>query len=233
MRFVPQKTVAQQDIQTLHRIRELLVRDRTGKASQIRGLLAEYGIVIPCGIGNLKKTLPRILENAENGLTPFVRELFLDLNNQLLSLDSQVKEYDLRILAVFNASPICKRLAEVPGVGPLTATAMVAAVGNAASFKNGRQLAAWLGLTPRQHSSGQRIRLLGISKRGDRYLRTLLIHGARCVVTRSDGKDDPRSRWLNGVKARRGANRATVALANKNARILWALIRGQAEPNAA
>lgn len=229
MRFVPQKTVAQQDVQTLHRIRERLVRDRTGKSNQIRGLLAEYGIVVPLGIASLKKALPRILEDAENNLTPFGRELFFDLNQQLLSLDSRVKEYDQRILTVFNKSPVCQRLAAVPGVGPLTATAVLAAIGNAACFKNGRQLAAWLGLTPRQHSSGNKTRLLGISKRGDRYVRFLLIHGARAVVQRSDGKDDPRSRWLNAVKARRGKNKAAVALANKNARIIWALISRETE----
>ena len=229
MRFVPQKTVDQQDVQTLHRIRERLVRDRTAKANQTRGLLAEYGIVIPRGMGNLKKALPLILEDAENNLTPFARDLFFDLNRQLLGLDRQVNEYDRRIQTVFNASPVCRKLAEVAGIGPLTATAVVASVGNAASFKNGRQLAAWLGLTPKQHSSGQKTRLLGISKRGDRYLRYLLIHGARAVVQRSDGKDDPRSRWLNGVKTRRGANKAAVALANKNARTLWALLRNQTE----
>ena len=228
MRFVPQKTVDQQDVQTLHRIRERLVRDRTAKANQTRGLLAEYGIVIPRGMGNLKKALPLILEDAENNLT-FRAGSFFDLNRQLLGLDRQVNEYDRRIQTVFNASPVCRKLAEVAGIGPLTATAVVASVGNAASFKNGRQLAAWLGLTPKQHSSGQKTRLLGISKRGDRYLRYLLIHGARAVVQRSDGKDDPRSRWLNGVKTRRGANKAAVALANKNARTLWALLRNQTE----
>lgn len=229
MRFVPLKTIEQQDVQSLHRIRERLVRDKTAKSNQIRGLLAEYGIVTTLGIGNLKKALPQILEDAQCGLTPFSRELFFDLQNQLLSLDGQVKKYDRRILGVFNASPLCQKLAEVPGVGPLTATAMVASVGNAQSFKNGRQLAAWLGLVPRQHSSGQKIRLLGISKRGDNYLRRLLVHGARSVVSRSAGKDDARSRWLNALKMRRGANKATVALANKNARILWSILRNQTE----
>lgn len=229
MRFVPLKTLEQQDVQTLHRIRERLVGDRTAMSNQIRGLLAEYGIIVPRGIASLKKALPGILEDAGCGLTPFSRELFFDLKNQLLSLDGQVKDYDRRILAVFKANPVCHKLARVPGVGPLTATAMVAAVGNASSFKNGRQLAAWLGLVPRQHSSGGKTRLLGISKRGDSYLRRLLVHGARAVVSRSDGKTDARSRWLNSVKARRGANRATVALANKNARMLWVLLRNQTE----
>lgn len=225
MRFVSPKTLEQQDVQTLHRVRELLVKDRTAKANQTRGLLAEYGIVLPRGIARLKKEMPRILEDASNGLTPFSRELFLDLYRQLLEVDDRVKEYDRRILKVFNQSPACRSLAAVPGVGPLTATAMVASVGSASDFKNGRQLAAWLGLVPRQHSSGDKRRLMGISKRGNRYLRNLLIHGARAVVRYSAGKEDPASRWLNALKDRRGANRATVALANKNARVMWALLK--------
>lgn len=225
MRFVPLKSIEQQDIQMLHRIRELAVKDRTAKANQARGLLAEYGIVVPRGITRLKKEMPRILEDAQNQLTPFSRELFSDLYHQLIDLDTVVREYDQRILKEFNISPTCQKLGQIAGVGPLTATAVVASVGDASSFKNGRQLSAWLGLVPRQHSSGNKRKLLGISKRGNSYLRGLLIHGARAVVRHSDGKDDPASRWLNGVKARRGSNRATVALANKNARAIWRLLK--------
>lgn len=228
MRFVSPKTLEQQDVQTLHRIRELLVRDRTAKVNQTRGLLAEYGIVIPQGITRLKKEMPRILEDAANGLTPLSRELFSDLYRQLLDLDVLVRDYDRRIKRVFNQSPACQRLATVPGVGPLTATAMIASVGNAVHFKNGRQLAAWLGLVPRQHSSGEKRRLLGISKRGNGYLRCLMVHGARAVIRHSAGKEDPASRWVNGLKERRGANKAAVALANKNARVIWALLRSEA-----
>jgi len=225
MRFVPLKSIWQQDLQMLHRIRELAVKDRTAKANQARGLLAEYGIVIPRGITRLKKEMPHILEDAQNQLTPFSRELFLDLYQQLMDLDSVVREYDQRILKEFRNSPTCQKLAQVAGVGPLTATAVLASVGDASSFKNGRQLSAWLGLVPRQHSSGNKKRLLGISKRGNSYLRGLMIHGARAVIRYSEGKDDPQSRWLNGVKSRRGTNRATVALANKNARAIWRLLK--------
>lgn len=228
MRFVSPKTLKQQDIQTLHRIRELLVRDRTAKANQTRGLLAEYGIVIPRGIARLKREMPRILEDCANGLTPFSRALFSDLYRQLLDLDVLIRDYDRKIQRIFSQSPAAQKLATVPGVGPLTATAMIAGIGNGAHFKNGRQLAAWLGLVPRQHSSGDKRRLLGISKRGNGYLRCLMIHGARAVIRHSAGKEDPASRWINALKERRGANKASVALANKNARVIWALLRGEA-----
>jgi len=228
MRFVPLKSIEQQDLQTLHRMRELAVKDRTAKANQTRGLLAEYGIVIPRGITRLKKEMPRILENADNELTHFARELFLELYRELMELDARAKKYDHRILKIFNSSPTCQKLNQIAGVGPLTATAVIASVGDASSFKNGRQLSAWLGLVPRQNSSGNKRMLLGISKRGNTYLRGLLIHGARAVIRHSEGKDDSASRWLNGVKARRGTNRATVALANKNARAIWRLLRNDA-----
>jgi len=183
MRFVAPKTTGQQDIQTLHRLRQSLVRDRTAKANQIRGLLAEYGIVMARGMARLKKQVPAILEDAENGLTPFCRELLADAYRQLLELDVRVGEYDRRVQLVHRSSPVCMSLASIPGVGPLTATAIVASVGNASHFKNGRQMAAWLGLVPRQHWGGQKTRLLGISKRGDRYLKNA--HGARCSHRRA------------------------------------------------
>lgn len=228
MRFVPLKSVWQQDLQSLHRIRELTVKDRTAKVNQARGLLAEYGIVVPRGITRFKKEMPRILEDADNGLTHFARELFSELYQELIELDGRVKKYDQRILRIYGQSPVCQKLGQIAGVGPLTATAVIASVGDASSFKNGRQLSAWLGLVPRQHSSGNKKRLLGISKRGNSYLRGMLIHGARAVIRHSEGKDDPQSRWLNGVKARRGTNRATVALANKNARAIWRLLNDAA-----
>jgi transposase len=224
MRFVSPKTVEQQDLQALHRVRSRVMKERTALANQARGLLAEYGVAVAQGIHRLRHALPRILEDAENGLSSDARELFAELYEQLLVCDERVEHYDARIKRLFKRSPVCQKLACVEGVGPLIATAMVAAVGDASAFKNGRQLAAWLGLTPRQHSSGGKPRLLGISKRGDSYLRTLLIHGARSVVSRADHRDDARSRWVSNIKARRGTNRACVALANKNARILWALM---------
>lgn len=227
MRFVPAKTVAQQDIQAVHRIRERRVKERTALLNQIRGLLAEYGLVIPLKRNAVSQALPRILEDADNGLTALAREFVADLYEELRSLGHAVGAYDAKIERLFKANPVCQRLAQVEGVGPVTATALVAA-GDAKAFQNGRQMAAWLGLVPRQHSSGGKQTLLGISKRGDTYLRTLLIHGARSAVAAAKRKSDARSRWINAIAARRGANVAAVALANKNARVLWALMaRGE------
>ncbi len=223
MRFVSAKTVAQQDIQAVHRIRERRVKERTALLNQIRGLLAEYGLIIPLKRNAVSHALPRILEDADNGLTALAREFVADLYAELQALGQAVDRYDAKIERLFRANPVCQRLAKVEGVGPVTATALVAA-GDAQSFKNGRQMAAWLGLVPRQHGSGGKNVLVGISKRGDTYLRTLLIHGARSAVAAAKRKSDARSRWINALAARRGANIAAVALANKNARILWALM---------
>lgn len=228
MRFVPVKTVDQQDIQAIHRIRERRVKERTALLNQIRGLLAEHGVVIPLKRNAVSQALPRILEDADNGLTALAREFVADLYEELRMLGISVDKYDAKIERLFRENPVCQRLAKVEGVGPVTATALVAA-GDARAFQNGRQMAAWLGLVPRQYSSGGKPTLLGISKRGDTYLRTLLIHGARAAVVAAKRKSDARSRWINTLAARRGANIAAVALANKNARILWALIaRGEA-----
>ncbi len=228
MRFVPVKTVDQQDIQAIHRIRERRVKERTALLNQIRGLLAEHGVVIPLKRNAVSQALPRILEDADNGLTALAREFVADLYEELWMLGISVDKYDAKIERLFRENPVCQRLAKVEGVGPVTATALVAA-GDARAFQNGRQMAAWLGLVPRQYSSGGKPTLLGISKRGDTYLRTLLIHGARAAVVAAKRKSDARSRWINTLAARRGANIAAVALANKNARILWALIaRGEA-----
>lgn len=224
MRFVPTKTIEQQDIQAIHRIRERLVRERTALINQTRGLLREYGFFIPLGRSAFKSNIIDAIESAENDLSMLTRELMTDQLEQLRELEQRINQYDHRIDRAFRDNPLCKRLAEVSGVGPMAATAIVSAVGDAGVFRNGRQLAAWLGLVPRQHSSGSQTRLLGISKRGNTYLRTLLIHGARAVLRYSRGKDDPRSRWLRALSARRGFNRACVALANKNARIIWALM---------
>lgn len=224
MRFVPIKSVEQQDVQSLHRVRERLVHDRTALVNQTRGLLREYGVFIPAGIGAFRREIATVLEDAENELTALTREIIADQYERLQELDRRIVAYEERIETIFRENEACQRMAAVEGVGPLVATALMAAVGDGRAFKNGRHLAAWLGLVPRQHSSGQRTRLLGISKRGNTYLRTLLIHGARAVVYRCETKTDARSRWLQGVKARRGVNCASVALANKNARILWALL---------
>lgn len=225
---VPINSVEQQDVQALHRIREQLVKNRTALANQIRGLLNEYGVVIPSGIRRLRVQLPLILEDAENGLTALGRELMHDLYQRLTVLDEQVAQADRRIEQLFKQDERCQRLAQVEGIGPLIATAFLAAVGDAHVFHNGRQVAAWLGLVPKQHSSGGKARLLGISKRGDSYLRTLLIHGARAAVQYATQKSDARSRWINALRQRRGKNITAIAVANKNARILWALLaRGE------
>lgn len=224
MRYVAVKSVEQQDIQALHRVREQVQKQRTALSNELRGLLAEYGIVIPQGVACLRRRVPEILEDADNGLTMRFRELLAELYTQLGEMDRRLKHYDRRLQAVFQETALCQQLAQQRGVGELTATAFVAAVGDPGVFKNGRHVAAWLGLVPRHQASGERCRLLGISKRGDRYLRSLLIHGARAVVRYAEHKTDPLSLWVMRIKQQKGANVAAVALANKNARQLWAIM---------
>ncbi|MET4161718.1 transposase [Marinobacterium sp. MBR-111] len=223
MRFVAPKTVAQQDIQAAHRIREELVGQRTAKANQIRGLVGEYGIVAPVGIQQLRRAVPDWLEDAENGLTDSFRVLLSGLAEDLRYLDTRIKALDERITESAKEDPVAKRLMTLRGVGPLTASALSGALGDGKAFRRGRDFAASLGLTPKQHSTGGRDRLLGISKRGDSYLRKLLVHGARAVLRHVEGKDDGLSHWLRGLAARKHVNVAVVALANKTARIAWAL----------
>ena len=229
MRFVPQKSVEQQDLQCLHRVRSRLVACRTQLINQIRGLLAEYGIVLPQHSGQVRCGLPSVLEDSENQLTGFGRELFRSLYEELVQLDEKICDADRRVQFAFQNSPDCRRIAAVEGVGPLIATAVVAAISNGHAFENGRQFSAWLGLVPRQNSSGGKSRLLGISKRGDPYLRTLLIHGARSVVFRAKAKTDKRSLWIMDKQQRLGTTKACVAVANKNARIIWSLIAREQE----
>ena len=224
MRFVGVKSVGQQHLQQLHRARRLAVRDRTAHTNQLHGFLLEYGIESPKGIGALRRRLADVLEDAENELPVEGRTLLWDLGEELRRLDERVGAFDAQIAAISRAEPACQRLEAIPGIGPLTATALVAAVGDAAVFKNGREFAAYLGLVPRQHSTGGRPRLLGISKRGDRYIRCLLIHGARAALQQAGRHQDRRSRWALEVEERRGKNVAAVALANKNARTVWAVL---------
>jgi len=223
MRFVPIKSIEQQTLLGLHRARQAFVAARTAQANQLRGLLSEFGIVIPNGIHYLNG-LPEVLEKAGSGVSSTSRELFNRLYSHFRQLDRQVGELDLQIRAWHRESAASKRLEAIPGIGPITASAMVASIGDAKTFKNGRQLAAWLGLVPRQDSSGGKDRLLGISKRGDTYLRTLLIHGARSVLIRLKFRTDQAEGWLARLAKRRNPNIAAVALANKNARIIWALL---------
>ena len=220
MRFVPRKSTDQLAVQAVHRIRRRLVADRVRLVNQIRGLLSEHGIVIARDIAQLRRGLAVIVGNINDGLSEMVRALMRDLQAELAELDARIAAYDRRIKEIFRASEQCQRLGKIEGIGPVTATALVAAVGDRSCFKNGRQFAAWLGLVPKQRSSGGRARLLGISKRGDRYLRSLIIHGARAALSRAGGKQDPRSLWLGKMRQRRHPNVAAVALANKNARIV-------------
>lgn len=223
MRFVPIKNVEQQAILSVHRARQGFVKARTAQANQIRGLLSEFGIVIPQGIRAIGKRMPDILADADNPLPGEMRTLLIRLHDHLKALGLQVEELELQIKQWHKANAASLKLEAIPGIGPITASAIVATVGNATEFKNGRQLAAWLGLVPRQHSSGGKQNLLGISKRGDVYLRTLLIHGARAVIRFAENKAEPEG-WLRKLMARRNKNIAAVALANKNARIIWALL---------
>lgn len=229
MRFVAVKSVVQQDIQATHRIREELVGQRTAKANQIRGLVGEYGIIAPAGIQQLRKALPNWLEDAENGLTDDFRVLLAGLVEDLRGLDNRISHLGEQITQRVKQDSVARRLLELRGIGPLTASALSGALGDGKSFKKGRDFAASLGLTPRQHSTGGKDRLLGISKRGDAYLRKLLVHGARAVIRHAKNRDDELSQWLQTLMARKHINVVTVALANKTARVAWAVIHGDAD----
>jgi transposase len=224
MRFVPIKNTEQQALLGMHRARQGFVTERTAQANQIRGLLAEFGLVMPAGIRSIGRKLPEFLEDAENGLSGASRALFARLFEHFRALDRQVEELEREINAWHREDTASQRLQAIAGIGPLTASALVASVGDAKLFHNGRQFAAWLGLVPRQSSSGGKTNLLGISKRGDTYLRTLLIHGARSVLLHLKSHPDQAEGWLAQVANRRNPNIAAVALANKNARIVWALL---------
>ena len=228
MRFVAIKTVEQQVIQAEHRIRSRLVKSRTALANEIRGFLAEFGIAVSKSIGILRKALPELLEDGENGLPGNFRVLLAGLSEELRTLDERIVAFDARIAQAVREDSRIKRLLEIEGIGPITASAIVAAVGDATQFNSGRDMAASFGLTPQQHSSGGKNRLGGISKRGDKYIRMLLIHGARAALNAAKNKEDGRSRWVKNLADRRNKNIATVALANKNARIAWAILsRGE------
>lgn len=224
MRFVPKKSVMQQDIQSLHRARRRMVNHRTALVSQMRGILLDRGIAFGQSIARARRMIPEIINDGSNDLTDLCREILSSLLELMREIDKRVREFDQRIDRVFRSTEACQRIGRIRGVGPKTATAVIAAVGDGKDFDNGRHMAAWLGLVPRQHSSGNRTILMGISKRGDQHLRTLLVHGARSVVRTAAGKSDRFSQWVNELRERRGTNRAIVAVANKNARIIWALL---------
>jgi len=224
MRFVSVKSVEQQDIQAVHRVRAELVGRRTAKPNQIRGLASEYGVVAPRELSHLRRAIPRWLENGENGLSERFRRLLDGLWSDLRRLDERVSELTAEIEAIATTHPDAKRLQQLRGVGPIIATALVATMGDGAQFRRGRDFAVSLGLTPRQHSTGGKERLLGISKRGEPYLRSLLVHGGRSALYAARNKDDRLSLWVKGIAARRHPNVAAVAWANKTARLAWAVV---------
>ena len=224
MRFVGAKTPEQQDIQALHRLRERCLGDRTALCNQLRGLLAEYGLVFPKGVATLRRRLPELLEDGENGLSDLFRQLLAQGYQQLQELDGHIDFYTQELVYQSQQDDTCQRLQTIPGFGPIVASVFHSVVGHGEAYRRGRDVSASIGLVPRQHSSGGKEVLLGISKRGDRYLRSLLIHGARSVVIQAKAKDDRLSRWINRLVSARGFNKAVVALANKMTRIGWVIL---------
>lgn len=227
LHFVPVKTIEQQDLQVLQRVRERYIRQRTALANQIRGLAAEYGVVFQQSIKTLRRDLPLALEDAENGLSPVAREAIAAMAEEMRELDRKIETSKERLVDLAKHSEAWQRLQSIPGYGPVVAAAVLASAGSGHQFRSGREFAAWVGLVPRQNGSGGNVRLLGITKNGDRHLRALLIHGARAVVRWCHKRQDPLGRWVGELKGRRGHNKAVVALANKSARIAWAILSGK------
>lgn len=223
MKCVPIKTIEQQDALLLHRARELCVKNRTAQSNQIRGLLAEFGVIMNKGLSQIRK-LPEVLSLNKDKLSIKALAIFDRLYEQFKRYEEEILLYEKDIESHVKSEPLCKEILKIEGIGPITASALVASIGDAKAFKNGREVSAWLGLVPKQHSSGNKIKLGGISKRGDRYVRYLLIHGARSALRHVDNKTDKKSRWAANKKATQPMNKAAVALANKNARIVWAIM---------
>ena len=224
MRFVASKTPEQQDIQALHRMRRGCIGARPALCNQMRGLAGEYGLVAPKGIATLRRRIPEWLEDGDNGLSALFRRLLCEGMEQLQELDSHIAFYTREVARLSEHNEACQRLQTLPGYGPIVASAFHGQIGHGEAFRRGRDASASLGLVPRQHSSGGKDTLLGISKRGDRYVRSLLVHGARAVVSRAEHKDDRLSLWINHIRVKRGFNKAVVALANKMARMGWAVL---------
>ena len=224
MRFVEIKSEAQLEVQSLHRVRGRLVAERTAVINQLRALLLERGITVPQGRRKVERLLPEILGDERNGLGPRLRRLIADMREEWRGIDRRISDFDHELTERARAEETTRRLMRIPGIGVLTATALVAAVGNARTFTRGRDLAAWLGLVPRQATTGGKPKLLGISKRGNAYLRTLLIHGARTALPGLAKSETPLGRWLKGLLERVHRNVAIVALANKLSRIAWAVL---------
>ena len=224
MRFVPIKTDDQLDLQALHRVRDRLVQRRTAVINQIRGFLLERGITFAQGPANLRRHMPSLLEDAEETLTPRMRSLLAHLWQEWKQLEADVEHVSDEIVTIAEHDPACQRLRQIPGIGPLVSTATVAAIGNGAAFRKGREFAAWLGLIPRQHSTGGKARLLGISKRGSIYLRRMFIHGARAVLLIVKYDTGRLGQWARELALRAPRNKVIVAVANKLARIAWAVL---------
>lgn len=227
LRFVPVKTLQQQDIQMLHRIRQRHVSERTALVNQIRGLLSEYGVIVSKGWRKLRGQLVLILEDGENELTPMGRQEIARLQVELNTLSEWIDQDNQRLTQSLEHDENYQRLRGAPGFGPVLSSAVIAGIGNAVQFASAREMAVWLGLTPRGEASGDRSVLKGISKRGNRYLRTLFIHGARAIVNWCAEKSDPLSLWLRQLVKRRGRHKAIVAMAHKMARFAWAMLRKQ------
>jgi transposase len=224
MRFVPVKTVAQQDMLNLHNIYQRLVKERTALCNQLRAMLLEHGIVIAQGRAHLHKELPKILEDASNELSSFGRELVCDLQQELKMLDDKIQRYEQQIKQIAEDDR-CRRLQTIPGIGPMSASLFVATLAQGYRFKRARDVSAFLGLVPRQNSSGDKTRLGNISKRGNNDLRCVLVHGARAVLAHAKNSQDPNARWAYALSQRRGYNKAAVGLASKNVRIAWAVLK--------
>ncbi len=224
MRFVPLKTEEQLDLQALHRVRERWIQRRVALTNQLRGFLLERGFPIRVGSQHLRKTLPALLEDAENGLSGRFRTILSALREEWGELEAKISTVTEEISRISRSNEGCKRLMGIPGIGPIISTALVAAVGNAAAFRTGRDMASWLGLVPRQHSSGGKTKLLGISKRGNQYLRKLLVEGARAAFARLNRSQHSFGPWMDALEARKHTHVAVVALANKIARIAWAVL---------
>jgi len=224
MRFVPLKSDDQLDLQALHRVRQRLIGQRTAITNQIRGFLLERAIAVRQGRAPLQKLLPALLEDGHINLSGRIRQLLQHLNEQWFNLDEQIKKMDQHITTAVKESSDCQRLVTIPGVGPITATALVASIGNGAAFKQGRSFAAWVGLVPRQHSTGGKTKLRGIGKRQNCYLRKMFILGAQSMMMHMRDSSPPYSAWIKKLATRAHHNVVVVALANKIARIAWAVL---------
>lgn len=224
MRFVALKSETQLDMQILHRARDRLIGERTALINQLRAILLERGIAVPQGRRKLEKELPGILADKTRELSSRIRQLVCDLRAEWQGLDERIKAFDTEFVSYARSDEATRRLTTVPGIGSINATALVAAVGDGKTFASGRDMAAWLGLVPRQRTTGGKAKLLGISKRGSRYLRKNLIHGARAMLPVLANRDSPLGKWVQGLLARAHKNKVVVALANKLARIAWAVL---------